>query len=375
MGLDEEKMTAGASPRRAGTPAPADAGAVREADRARYEAAFEFAPDGQLLTDGQGLILRGNQAAAALLRCPKEFLAGKPLGLFVAGSHRSRFYESLARLWQGVSSDTFEARISRRGEEPRDVLVMVSAAKGGTFFHWLFRDLTDLKRAEADRAELLRRVVTVQEEERQRVARDLHDNVGQLLTALSLGLKSLEEAGPLPPDALAPLALVRRMADELSRAVRDLTLELRPVTLDDLGLHAALSQLVSDWSARQPGVAVDLRADAVATERPPPEVETAVYRVVQEALTNVFRHAGARRVEVAVEWQGGVLTAAVKDDGRGFDPQAAADPATGKRLGLVGMRERAALAGGNLELESRPGGGTTVIARFPVPADREAGRE
>jgi PAS domain S-box-containing protein len=349
-----------------------DESAEPQLDEVRYEVAFEFAPDCQVLTDGEGLILNVNHAAAALLRSRKEFLVGKPLGLFVAEGHRPRFYESLSRLWQGVASDGFETQVAPRGEESRYVLVMAFAEVGRSFFRWLFRDVTDLKRAEADRAELLRRVVTAQEDERRRVARDLHDNIGQLLTALSLGLKSVEEAGPLPPAAIAPLELVRRVTKELSRAVRNLVLNLRPVALDDLGLQAALGQLLSDWSAQQPGIAIDFQADALVAARLPPEVETAIYRVVQEALTNVFQHAHARRVRVVMEWQEGLVTAMVQDDGVGFDPQAAADSATDKRLGLIGMRERAALAGGSLQIVSRPGGGTTVIARFPVPCGEEA---
>ena len=145
-----------------------------------------------------------------------------------------------------------------------------------------------------------------------------------------------------------------------------------PYALDTVGLHAALGQLVADWSTRQAQIAVNLRSDDVATARPPREVETAIYRVVQEALTNVFRHAAARNVHVSVDWEDEIITAAVKDDGRGFEPQALADPATGKRLGLVGMRERTALVGGILEIQSRPGEGTIITARFPVtPNDAE----
>src|SRR4051794_6638685 len=135
MGPDEAKLTADQTDRSADALAPADGGAGPQINWERQRAEFESAPDGRLITDGQGLILTGNQAAIALLRCPKELLVGKPLGLFVAGGHRPRFYESLSRLWQGVSSDSFETRVSRRGEEPRDVLVMASAAFGGTCFH------------------------------------------------------------------------------------------------------------------------------------------------------------------------------------------------------------------------------------------------
>jgi PAS domain S-box-containing protein len=344
---------------------PADDGTARaDVNPVRHDLEFEFATDALAVTDGQGLILRANQAVAAVFRCPKEFLPGKPIGLFVANGYRARFYESLSRLWQGAASDSFETRLARRGEPPRDVLVLATAEGGPDGFRWVFRDVTDLRRAEADRAELVRKLVTAQEDERRRIARDLHDNIAQLLTALNMGLHAVEQAGPLPPGAAASLGLVRRVANELRRAVRDLAGNLRPVALDDVGLHAALEQLVADWATQQPATAIDFQADAVADERLPRAVETVIYRVVQESLTNVFRHAHASRVRVAVEWRDDLVTATVQDDGVGFDLEANPDPAKGKRLGLIGMRERAALVGGTVEIQSCPGGGTTVIARF-----------
>jgi signal transduction histidine kinase len=347
----------------------------REDDpRARLQEEFEFAPDGQMVTDGHGLIQRANYAAAALLRCPKEFLAGKPLGLFVAEGHRARFYDCLSRLWRGAGSDQFETRLARRVEEPRDVAVWVVAAeragesRASITFRWAFRDVTDLRRAEAERAELLRRVVTAQEDERRRVARELHDSFGQLLTALTLSVKAARSATPLPPATDAKLAEVQRVADELGRAAHDLAVRLRPTVLDDVGLDAALGQYVAEWSARTE-VKVDYEAEAVESERLPRDVETAIFRVVQEALTNVARHARARRVSVVVGRHDGHATVAVEDDGVGFDPE---DAAASGRLGLVGMRERVALAGGGLDVESSPGNGTTVLARFP-PRDPPGG--
>jgi signal transduction histidine kinase len=364
MGLDQEPTNAGATDPRPDGPGE---------DPLRLDVGFEYAADGQVETDGQGLILRANHAAAGLLNCPKEFLPGKPLGLFVADGYRARFYESLARLWQGVSTDTFETTLTRRASRPRDVLVVSSAGAPSGIFRWVFRDVTVLRQAEADRAELLRRLVTAQEDERRRVARDLHDSVGQIVTALALGIESVAAAGPLPPSAVAALGLVRRSADALSRAVRELGLYLRPVALDDLGLHAALGQLIAGWSTQRPECGLEFQADALANVRLPSEVETAVYRVVQEALTNAFRHARANHVRVVLESHVGLATATVQDDGTGFDPEASRDPTSGRRLGLAGMRERVALAGGTLEIRSRPGEGTTVVARFPVPDGNPTG--
>ncbi len=358
-----------------GAAAPADprdrrAEAEPPAEDLRHGAVFAFANDALVETDGQGLILQANHAAATLLACPSELLSGKPLGLFVSVGHRARFYESLARLWQGVPSDSFETRLSRRAERPRDVLVQANAADRSGKFRWVLRDVTALRQAEQDRAELLRRLVTAQEDERRLVARDLHDSVGQIITALALGIQSVEAAGPLPPAAVAALGLLRRATDALARAVRELALNLRPVALDDLGLHAALGQLIADWSAQRPECAIEFQAAGLTDARLPQEVETTVFRIVQEALTNAFRHARAAHVRVELEWQDGQATARVHDDGQGFDPDAAPDPVRGRRLGLAGMRERVAQAGGCLEIWSSPGSGTVVQARFPVPGGR-----
>jgi signal transduction histidine kinase len=135
-------------------------------------------------------------------------------------------------------------------------------------------------------------------------------------------------------------------------------------------LHAALHQYLEDWSART-GVEVQFQAAGLEAVRFPPEVETTLYRVVQEALTNVLRHAGARLVSVVLERHDGYAIAMVEDDGIGFDAEAAA--ASG-RLGLLGMQERLALAGGNLEVESNPGAGTAVIARVPLPDTKGGGQ-
>jgi signal transduction histidine kinase len=329
--------------------------------------AFEFGTEPQFRTDGHGVILEANHAAAHLLRCNKEFLIGKPLGLFLAEGQRGRFYAALSRFWQGAASVAFETQVTRRGSEPRDVEVRGvadphkhSEGRGGVRFHWQFSDVTERNRAEAARDDLLRRIVTAQEDERRRVSRELHDSVGQLVTALKLAVSAAREECP---PAAGRLGEVQQLADELARTVHDLAVQLRPTALDDLGLNAALNQLLAGWSART-GVEVDFVCAREGAERLPAEVETTIYRLVQEALTNVTRHARAGRVGVVIGRHGGQATLAVEDDGVGFDPEAAAESG---RLGLIGMRERAALVGGSVEVESAPGRGTTILARFPVP--------
>ncbi len=205
----------------------------------------------------------------------------------------------------------------------------------------------------------LRRVVDAQELERRRLARELHDETGQALTSILLGLKTLEET--LEADeARAATAGLRELVVATLQDVRRLAVELRPSALDDFGLVAALEHLASSFS-EQTGIAIDLGV-ALGTERLPGEVETALYRIVQESLTNVVKHARARHVSIALTRMEGSVTAVVEDDGQGFDP----DEAPSGGFGLIGMRERLALLGGRLRIESSPGAGTTIAADVPL---------
>jgi signal transduction histidine kinase len=205
----------------------------------------------------------------------------------------------------------------------------------------------------------LRRVVEAQELERRRLARELHDETGQALTSILLGLKALEERTDDPASRAATEEL-RELVVSTLQDVRRLAVELRPSALDDFGLVAALERLTASF-AEQTGISVDFQT-ALADERLPEEVETALYRIVQESLTNVVKHARARRVSILLARKAGAVKAVVEDDGQGFDPAAQ----TGGGYGLVGMRERLALLGGRLEVESSRGAGTTIAAEVPV---------
>jgi signal transduction histidine kinase len=205
----------------------------------------------------------------------------------------------------------------------------------------------------------LRRVVEAQELERRRLARELHDETGQALTSILLGLKALEERTGDEASRAATQEL-RELVVSTLQDVRRLAVELRPTALDDFGLVAALERLTASF-AEQTGISVDFET-ALADERLPEEVETALYRIVQESLTNVVKHARARRVSILLARKEGSVKAVVEDDGRGFDP---AEPA-GNGFGLVGMSERLALLGGRLEVESDADAGTTIAAEVPV---------
>ena len=205
----------------------------------------------------------------------------------------------------------------------------------------------------------LRRVVEGQELERRRLARELHDETGQALTSILLGLKALEERSKDPASRAATEEL-RELVVSTLQDVRRLAVELRPSALDDFGLVAALERLAASF-AEQTGISVDFQT-ALADERLPEEVETALYRIVQESLTNVVKHAQARRVSILLARKDGAVKAVVEDDGQGFDPAEQTDGG----YGLMGMRERLALLGGRLVVESGRDGGTTIAAEVPV---------
>jgi signal transduction histidine kinase len=209
----------------------------------------------------------------------------------------------------------------------------------------------ELRHKERARAALVGRLMVAQEEERRRIARELHDGVAQDLAGLAIGLAALERS-PSSSDVAGLRCLARSTADD----IRELILDLRPRVLDDLGLGAALRWLVQE---RHPRLDVDID---VELERDfPPAVETAVFRIVQEALTNVVRHAAATRTRVRAWTAGGEVRALVQDDGRGFDPQARTCG-----VGIVGMRERAEQLSGRFEVVSKSGAGTLVEVALPL---------
>jgi len=214
-----------------------------------------------------------------------------------------------------------------------------------------------LERIEEERRRSGQLAMRAQEEERRRLARDLHDEVNQALTAILLRLEAL--AQETPPEQREELTELKRLVNQALDELLNLARQLRPTALDDHGLVAALETQMKRFSSR---TGIEARID---TEGEPDAladvVQTAIYRVAQEALTNVTRHAGATVVELGVETDDEGVELRVSDDGRGFDPAV-----RGTGLGLVGMAERARLVGGDLDVRSAPGGGTTITLRVPT---------
>ncbi|HKG13397.1 MAG TPA: CheR family methyltransferase [Pyrinomonadaceae bacterium] len=221
------------------------------------------------------------------------------------------------------------------------------------------------RRAERGRSELLRRVVTTQEDERRRISRELHDQLGQSLTALRLKLEGLKGEAGKRSKLQGRIDELVEIAQRLDSDVDFLAWELRPTALDDLGLIVALSNYAKEW-AKHFNVKVNFHSAGLGDARLEPLVETSLYRVAQEALNNVAKHAGATRVDMMLERRDDNAVLIVEDDGRGFDAVGVEADGGLRGMGLISMRERASLVGGMVEIESAGGGGATVFVRVPI---------
>jgi PAS domain S-box-containing protein len=227
-------------------------------------------------------------------------------------------------------------------------------------------EIVERERADVARRELLARLVFAQEDERRRIAREMHDQLGEQLTALGLHVRGLQDAVADAPALIERADALERVTQELDRSVDELVWALRPTALDDLGLRAALENYLQDWSSRG-GVAAELHTAGLSVDRLSTEIETTLYRIAQEALTNVAKHAKATSVAVLLERRPDHISLVIEDDGVGFDSNAAGRTSQG--FGLLGMQERAALIGANLEIESVAGGGTSILVRIATPQE------
>ncbi len=226
--------------------------------------------------------------------------------------------------------------------------------------------IAERMRLEETRKELLRKLVMTQEDERRRIARELHDQLGQSVTALNMGLTSLAHQAVESHPSQEILGRLHQITVQMDKDMNRLAVDLRPTALDDLGLVVAVQYYVERWADHH-GIHAEFQANGLAELRLPNEVESVIYRVIQEALTNVLKHAAAQHVSVILEQRNNQTSVIVEDDGRGFDLDALQQaPNAQRRLGLLGMQERVALVGGTFTIDATPGVGTSLFARIPI---------
>jgi len=282
------------------------------------------------------------------VRREPDGLVGRIVGTHFDLSERKRQEEALKR-----AHEELEIRVKERTAE----LALANAS--------LREEMIERERAERARTELLSRLVFAQEDERKRIAREMHDQFGERLTALGLGIRALKDDCGTDARLGAHVVALEKVAQQLDQDVDHLVWELRPTALDDLGLRAALANYVQDWSIRA-GVRADLHTTGLNADRLTSEIETTLYRIAQEALNNIAKHARAENVDVILERRPDHVSLIIEDDGVGFEPRNDGAPHQG--FGLLGMQERAALVGATVQIESAAGEGTTIIVRMPVAA-------
>jgi PAS domain S-box-containing protein len=261
-----------------------------------------------------------------------------------------------------IESDLEEARYSlERRVLERTVELAASNAH-------LEAEMAQRRLAEKGRRDLLRQIVITQEDERRRISRELHDQMGQHITAFALGLRTLREQHQTDPASQKLLGRLEEIAQTMGADIHRLAVDLRPTALDDLGLELALRGFVEGWSERT-GIVAAMQTHGLVA-RLPAEIETMLYRVVQEAMNNACKYACARHVSVLLSQSDSRVRLVVEDDGIGFDVDAVLDenfsPPAREKLGLLGIRERATLAGGTFTIESAPGSGTTLFVDIPI---------
>ena len=266
-----------------------------------------------------------------------------------------------------ANSEWFDFKSKARDGRWLDVTWSVTRLSDGTSIS-IGQDITERKRADAERKRLLQRLITAHEDERRHLSRELHDNIGQYLSAILLGLESVSRVPGLPAAAIEELAYLKKTTKQFELDVHSVALELRPTTLDDLGLEAALSSFAREWAKRHDQrIRLEFNSKGFATpnDRLSFDVGVAVYRVVQEALTNASRHSNAEVVSVILEGNERQVRVTVEDDGVGFDVEKLmSSPVENRRLGLLGMQERVQLVDGEFKIDS--GAGTTIVVTIPL---------
>jgi PAS domain S-box-containing protein len=336
----------------------------------RYRELFQNAREAIWIHDMDGDIVSANAAAARLTGYEVEELCRMNVKSFLSGASLRLAKGIRAKLLRGepVVQPYEQKLITKEGTEAilKLTTTMVGVDGKPVGFQHIARDVTQEKRMQESLRFYLGQITMAQEEERKRIARELHDETIQALVVLARQLEDIiSVSSDLSFDKRRLLENLRKQADDIMADVRRLSQDLRPPALDRLGLVPALEWLASDIGKRS-GINVEVRIHGVS-RRFSSEVELVLFRVAQEALRNVWRHAQATRADIIVEFGDRKIRITIKDNGRGFDlPETTGDLVKQGRLGLAGMQERIQLVRGNLRIESEPNEGTIVIIEAPA---------
>ena len=329
--------------------------------RARYRRVFDSATEGLLVLHRDGSILDANPAACRMHGHEQDGLAGMTIQQLLASGHEQQFDELRHQLEESGYA-RLEA-VHRRADGSTFDLVTRSIRSGTAHMLVTLTDVSELKKAIQRHARLSRKVLMAQEEERVRVSRDLHDELGQMLTAIRLELDWVQRrAQPASEELDEAIGMAVEMVEKAAEELRHICKGLRPPLLDDLGLEPAIVQLVEDFE-EWTGLTFNLKVQLHEERRTSPEVALCTYRILQESLNNITRHARAKNVNISLSDRGGELLLSVYDDGQGFDQT---EQESFKGSGIAGMFERASLVNAKLQVRAEPHQGTRVVLRVPT---------
>ena len=343
---------------------------------ARLRAVLDLTPVAIWIVDGTSVVYANHATAVLFGLADAQQLAGRSIHtLLQAGAPEGLQAQLDQALAQGATPVIIKGSVLRADGQPRQVEIATSALPdhGHTVLQMAIIDVTESRAQVLEQARhrqelrhLAASVVEAREEERRRIARELHDELGQRLTALKLEIAGLRSQEPWR-DGGGRITAMMEMVDSSVSALRRIAADLRPLMLDDLGLNSAIESLARD-AARRMDIEVMV---SLGSEDPPlaPGADIALYRMVQEALTNVGRHAGATDVRIELRQQGDELVLTVRDNGKGFPGRSMGQEG---RFGLLGIRERALMLGGRLDIDNPPGGGGRIVVHLPLRPERSA---
>jgi two-component system, NarL family, sensor kinase len=335
-----------------------------------YRMLIESMNEGALMLAADATILYANLSFARMVKCPLEQVIGGSFRRFLSAANRTTLRPFLKRAGKSGSKFQLPLKAGDESELPVQISLrpLAKPEANGATIGMVVTDMTEARRTEELLRALTNRVLQVQEAERGRVALELHDHITQLLCAILFRCQALvDELSLSDGPSLREAVKLREMLGQTAEEVERISRNLRPGVLDQLGLDAVLRATATEFATRT-GVPVKQSCVELAT-RLPNETELTLYRILQEALKNVEKHAHARHVTVCLTQPEGFVRLTIKDDGIGFDPEHSPAGRKGKRgLGLLSMRERATYVGGALRLKSIRGAGTEIEVRIPLPS-------